>query len=143
MKMLFCAVVLLCCSASGWAQRGDEFSTGRDFLRECGPQTPSKDSGLRAIEEGAAPVVDTACNMYTFGVYKGIDHVADLMDGIDPSKSHRYICVPDGTTAISMRDIVVRFIKAHLGLSGVNTNRLISSALSEAFPCQANKPPQP
>jgi hypothetical protein len=143
MKKMLLAAMFLCCAGAGWAQNIAPITIGSGFLRECGPKIPSADPDIRIIEEGGAPVVNTGCSMYIFGILEGIDSDADLLERQD-GKSHRFICVPRGVVAGDMRDVVLKYIqKDPKFFSDFKTNRITSLALSAAYPCQAEKSPQP
>jgi hypothetical protein len=143
MKRMLLAAMLLCCVGVPRAQHVAPISIGSGFLRECGPKIASADPDMRLMEKGAAPVANTGCNMYIFGILEGIDSVADLLERQD-GKSHRFICVPRDVVAGDMRDVVVKYIQKDPKFSlDLKTNRIASLALSAAYPCRAEKPAQP
>src|ERR1035437_2248829 len=93
MRKILLAAAFLCGTGAAWAQDVPPITIGSGFLRECGPKTPNSNPDIRLMEQGAAPVVNTGCTMYVFGIMEGIDSNADLLERQD-GKNHRFICVP-------------------------------------------------
>ncbi len=137
MRKLVCAALLLCCSMVGEAQNKTPMGTCRGFLQACGPQKHSEDPTLRSIEENYDEKMGAVCNAYIFGIYQGIDFAASMIESVDPNKkSHRFICVPDGTQGYELKNTVISFLQKFPGLLDIGTPSITSSSLSEAFPCQ-------
>jgi hypothetical protein len=167
MRKLLFAVVFLCSSAGVWAQGGDPFGSGIDFLRVCTRHFPSADPAHRAIEAGGPQVIDTACNMYVWGIVSGVNQYGlisaqDLLAakkrgeagfssyGMQSaealkksSDSFNLICVPDEVTVGQLRSVVSSYIVKHLDRSIWSTAKLTYNALTEAFPCTVKSSPQP
>lgn len=141
MKHLLVFTLLIFCSMASAAQAtGDPWGTGTDFLKSCTKPTPSGNGDMDALNAGARPINDAVCSSYVFGIFEGIDSVAELLDTNLPREPrHRFICLPrEGVTAGEMRDIVTKYILDHRAIAGLKTNRLVSLALSETYPCSTS-----
>lgn len=120
---------------------GAQITRGTGFLHECRAAAQKSDAGLSALDQGAAQVNNSACAMYVFGLFDGIQLAPDIAAGQtrDPRAVASTVCAKDPVTAGQLRDILVKYIEDNPSQSGFETSLLALFAFQRAFPCKAGQ----
>ncbi len=131
-------IVSILMALIGAAQSSAQITKGTGFMHECGPAAAISDPGMRALQEGARQVNNSACAMYIFGLFDGIQLAPGIAAG--QTKNSRTVaatvCTKDPVTAEQLRNIVVKYIQDHPDQESFETSLLALFAFEQAFPCK-------
>ncbi len=100
-------------SAAGESETFFEFESGSNLLE-------SRDHSLNGV-----------CVGYIEAIVDAMHTVQDSGGTVNGWRA----CIPQGVTVRQLRDLVIRFLRAHPELRHLAAIDLVTNALAEAFPC--------
>lgn len=117
-----------------------QITKGAGFMKECTQQPPDPNPDIEAINRGARMSSEVACSMYAFGLFDGIQLAPGIAAGqlLKPQAVKLTVCARQPVTAVELRDIIVRYIRAHPEQLNFETSMLALFAFEQAFPCSSN-----